>query len=223
MKRYFITGTGTDIGKTFATCALTWQLRKKGLQVQALKPIASGVDDNALSTSDAGQLLRAMEKPLSEINTICPWRYRAALSPDMAAKQEGIKYSFDELIAFCNAPAQADVQLIEGVGGVMSPITTQHTVLNWMQKLAIPVILVAGTYVGSISHILSAVKALDSAAVTLHGLIINESQGSAASMLDTAETLANHLPHKIPVRLLSRLDSNADLWKDTGNHLEGLI
>lgn len=223
MKRYFIAGTGTDIGKTFVTCALTWQLRQKGLQVQALKPIASGVDENALAHSDAEQLLAAMGKPLSDINTICPWRYRAPLSPDMAAKQEGVKYSFEELIAFCNAPSQSNIQLIEGVGGVMSPVTAKHTVLDWMQVLALPVILVTGSYVGSISHTLSAIKALDSAVIKPHAIIINETPGSAASLQDTQDALTSHMPKKIPIHLLSRLDSRAEVWKDTATYLEGLI
>lgn len=218
MKRYFIAGTGTDIGKTFVTCALTWQLRQKGLQVQALKPIASGVDENALAASDAGQLLAAMEKPLRDINTICPFRYRAPLSPDMAAKQEGVKYTFDELVGFCNAHAQVDIQLIEGVGGVMTPVTAQHTVLDWMQVLALPVILVTGSYVGSISHTLSAL-----AVIKPHAIIINETPGSAASLQDTQDALTSHMPKKIPIHLLSRLDSRAEVWKDTATYLEGLI
>lgn len=218
MKRYFITATGTDIGKTFVTAALTWQLRQKGLNVQALKPIASGVDEKALATSDAGQLLAALEKPLSDINTICPWRYRAPLSPDMAAKQEGIKYTFDELVAFCNTSAQADIQLIEGVGGVMSPVTAQHTVFDWINALALPVILVAGSYVGSISHTLSAL-----AVIKPHAIIINETCGSVATLLDTKDALERHIQQKIPIRLLSRLDSKAEIWKDAANHLEGLI
>ncbi len=223
MKRYFITATGTDIGKTFVTCALTWQLRQKGLQVQALKPIASGVDEHALATSDAGQLLQAMEKPVTDIGSICPWRYRAALSPDMAAKREGTRHTFDDLVAFCNKRATGDVQLIEGAGGVMSPVTAQHTVLDWMAALALPVILVTGSYVGSISHTLSAIKALDSSGLKLHSLIVNETAGSTASPQDTKDTLNSHMQKKIPIRLLSRLDSGGDLWKDAANHLEGLI
>lgn len=223
MKRYFITATGTDIGKTFITAAIIWQLRQKGLHVHALKPVASGVDKNALTESDAGKLLAAMQRPLTDIDTICPWRYSAPLSPDMATKLEGTKYSFDELLGFCNAPVQADVQLIEGVGGVMSPITAEHTVLDWMQALAIPIILVAGSYVGSVSHTLSAIVALESAGLKPHTIIINESAESAASLQDTKDSLEKHMRNKIPIRLLSRLDSKQEIWKYTENFLEGLI
>jgi dethiobiotin synthetase len=151
--KFFITATGTDIGKTLVTAALTWQLRAKGVTVKALKPIASGFDMASAEHSDAGQLLAAQGLPLADIDTISPWRFAAPLSPDMAAQHEGKSLSFDEVIRFCTAPIAENVLLIEGVGGVMTPITPKHTVLDWMEKLNIPVIVVTGSYVGAQPHI----------------------------------------------------------------------
>jgi len=222
MKRYFITATGTDSGKTFLTCALTWQLRLRGLRVQALKPVASGVTQD-LQSSDAGQLLAAQEMPISSINQICPWRFCAPLSPDMAARKEGVLFSFDDLITFCNTPSDADIQLVEGVGGVMSPITDKHTLLDWMEALSIPTILVAGSYVGSISHTLSALQALHSRGLNVHCIILNESINSAANLLETAESLKAHMQQKVSVHTLQRLDSTPEVWKNAPNLSEGLL
>jgi dethiobiotin synthetase len=205
MKRYFVTAIGTDIGKTFVTCALTWQLRKQAKRVTALKPIASGVasgkDDSSLQASDAGQLLAAQERPITDINTICPWQFIAPVSPDIAAIRENKPINFDDVIAFCNAPTEADIQLIEGVGGVMSPITSQKNVLDWMEELAIPVIL------------LTAINALQSRNINLHCVIINESEGSAATLNETVDSLKSQLKQKISLHMLHRLEYKPDLWK----------
>ena len=93
----FITGTGTDIGKTWLCCALLRHWRAAGLRPAALKPVLSGFDPDAPQASDAGQLLAALEQPLDErtLEAIAPWRYAAALSPDMAAALEiwGLRYN----------------------------------------------------------------------------------------------------------------------------------
>jgi dCTP deaminase len=98
----FITGTGTDIGKTWLCCALLRHWRAAGLRPAALKPVLSGFDPDAPQASDAGQLLAALDQPLDErtLEAIAPWRYAAALSPDMAAAQERRQVPFDALVAF---------------------------------------------------------------------------------------------------------------------------
>ena len=90
MSRVFITASGTEIGKTFVTCALIHQLRSAGHRVAALKPVASGFDDDAIEDTDTGALLAALECPLdsSHIESISPWRFTEPLSPDMAAARE---------------------------------------------------------------------------------------------------------------------------------------
>jgi dethiobiotin synthetase len=87
----FVSGTGTDIGKTFVTAALIHELRRRGRAVDALKPVVSGFDPAQLAASDPGVFLAALGRAptAAALDRIAPWRYSAPLSPDMAARREG--------------------------------------------------------------------------------------------------------------------------------------
>ncbi|CAN0209857.1 unnamed protein product, partial [Phaeothamnion confervicola] len=120
MSAYFVTSTGTDIGKTFVTAGLIRYLRNAGQPVNALKPIVSGYDSSVVETSDPAVLLKALGRQVSadEIATMAPWRFRAPLSPDMAAAREGRSVEFDRLVDFSRAAVKATTGMlfIEGVG-----------------------------------------------------------------------------------------------------------
>src|SRR5512147_1621245 len=103
----FVTATGTDVGKTYVTCALIRGAKRAGLAVTAYKPVISGFSDAQARTSDTGQILEALERSCdrSAIDEISPWRFAAALSAEMAAEREGRIVPFDEVAAFCRARA----------------------------------------------------------------------------------------------------------------------
>ena len=207
MKRFFITSSGTGVGKTYVTALLAKQLRARGLNVAALKPVISGYDA-ADAGSDTALLMAASGEQY--IERVSPWRFAAPLSPDMAAKREGKEIPFDALVAFCKK-AEADIVLTEGVGGVMVPLNNTHTVRDWMETLAWPVILVGGTYLGAISHTLSAVEALRARGILLHALVLSESDESPVLPTETAATLARFLPEGLPIMLVPRHGERLDI------------
>ncbi len=223
MTRYFITATGTDIGKTFITAALTWQWRQQGKNVRALKPIISGYDEQHPEPSDSAQLLAAQGLTLGDIDTISPWRFAAPLSPDMAAAAEQRTLAPEALYDFCNKPNEADITLIEGVGGVMSPITQTLTVLDWMEQLNLPVILVTGSYVGTISHTLTALLALQSRSLHVARIFVSETTASAASLTQTCQSLRHHIGNSIDIFPVHRLNSQPDIWKHADTLTKGLL
>ena len=214
MSRYFITATGTEIGKTFVTAALAHRLHTTGRSLRVLKPVASGYDPGDPSGSDTAILQRAAGLPPDAIDLVSPWRFRAPLSPDMAAAREGRGIDFEALIRFCETGLQspAEAVLIEGVGGLMVPLDGQHTVLDWMQRLAIPAIVVAGTYLGTISHTLTAMRVLESAGVSVHALVLDETAGSSVLMTDTAAVLERFLPRTRILPLPYR--AGTDAWRN---------
>src|SRR6185437_8998899 len=126
-----------------------------------------------------------------EVDRISPWRFAAPLSPDMAAAAEGKSVDFAALLADSRAriAAKPDVLLIEGVGGIMVPLDDRRTVLDWMEALALPVLLVAGSYLGTISHTLSAVDVLTRRGLKIAALVISESEGSTVGLDVTIATL----------------------------------
>jgi len=194
MSAYFITATGTDIGKTFVARGLIRALREAGREVAALKPVVSGFDPAEAAGSDSGLLLAALGRPVTSgtIATISPWRFAAPLAPDMAAAREGRTLDMRELIRFCHAAIAAEpgVLLIEGAGGLMSPVSAEHIMLDWIAALGLPVILVAGSYLGTISHTLTALDVLARRSLKVVAVMVSETAGSPVRLDETRDTLA---------------------------------
>lgn len=191
MTTLFVTATGTDVGKTFVTAKLVSELRAARRSVLALKPVVSGFDAANAEASDTGMLLDALGLPATPANvdTVSPWRFMAPLSPDMAAARERRAIPFAELVEFCRAPRAADVVLIEGIGGVMVPLDDEHTVLDWIAALGAPVLLVAGSYLGTLSHTLTAVAALRTRGVEPVALIVSESERQPVPLEEAAAAI----------------------------------
>jgi len=207
MSRYFITSTGTEIGKTLVTAALCNQLQKSGRQVRALKPLISGYVQGDAG-SDSAVLLAALGQEQSEANiaAISPWRFAAALAPSMAAKLEGRSIALDEVVAFCQAQKD-EVLLAEGAGGIMAPINEQHTMLDWMVALSWPVVLVAGSYLGSISHTLTALEVLRARGLIVQAVVLSETAQSSVTLAQTAAELARFVPAGVPIIKIPRIDA----------------
>jgi dethiobiotin synthetase len=193
MSAYFVTSTGTDIGKTFVTAGLIRYLREAGQAVQALKPVVSGYDSSVVETSDPAVLLRALGRQVSadEIASVAPWRFRAPLSPDLAAAREGRSLDFDALIAFSRKAIDGTTGMlfIEGIGGIMVPLDAQRTVLDWMAALDIPVILVVGGYLGAISHTLTARDVLAQRHLKIAAIVVSESERDTVELDDTVASI----------------------------------
>jgi len=213
MTTIFVTSSGTGIGKTLVTLQLIAELKALGKPVQALKPVASGFDAARPDDSDTGALLRALElEPnAANLDAVSPWRFAAPLSPDMAAARERRAVPFDALVAHCRAAARRGaVTLIEGIGGVMVPLDREHTVLDWIAALEAPALLVVGSYLGTLSHSLTAAAALRERGVTIAGVVVSESEEQPVPAAETAATLARFvapvavrvLPRSAPVPLL---------------------
>jgi dethiobiotin synthetase len=191
----FITGTGTDVGKTFVAAGLIRYFRGLGQPVAALKPLVSGFDPAAPSGSDPAILIEALGREVNpeELKRISPWRFRAPLSPDMAARAENKAIDLQAVVAFCRAEiAGSDgALLIEGIGGIMVPLDGRHTVLDLMSLLNLPLILVAGSYLGTLSHVLSAQDVILRHALDLRAIVVSETEAAPAPLEATLATLAN--------------------------------
>jgi len=190
----FITATGTDVGKTFVAASLIRHLRQMGRMVDAIKPIVSGFDPKQAAASDCAILLNALGLPVTaeEIDRISPWRFRAPLSPDLAARREQRSIDVDNVIAFCQSAIEQrrDILLIEGAGGIMVPLDENRTILDVMMALRLPLILVAGSYLGTISHTLTALDSLYRRDMNVLAIIVSETPGSTVPLDDTVAAIA---------------------------------
>jgi dethiobiotin synthetase len=202
----FITATGTGIGKTLVTTALCHQLRQQGKKITALKPVISGMD---ASDNDCTHILKSNGIIPSEaaLKTISLYRYRAPISPDMAAAREGNPIDLQSLIDFSLAASRQPLTttIVEGIGGIMTPLNTQHTVLDWMTALNWPTILVTGSYLGSLSHTLMAIETLRHQPIALRAIIVSESLEQPVPLDDTIATLKKFTPAYIPIVKIPRI------------------
>jgi len=209
MSAQFITGTGTDIGKTWLACALLRYWRAEGRCVAAFKPVLSGFDPAHPEVSDAGALLAALGREASpaELEAVAPWRFAAPLSPDMAAKREGREIDFSRLLAFTRRSVaesgEGTATLFEAVGGAMAPLDGTHTVRDWIAGSGLPCILVTGSYLGSLSHALTALEALAGASTVVTAIAVNETPGSPVPFDATLSSLSRHAPG-IPLMGIAR-------------------
>lgn len=187
----FISGTGTDIGKTYYFCSLLKRLVKQKISVRALKPILSGIDKNNIYNSDTGRILESLKLPLTMENFIkvTPWYFVEAVSPHIAAREEGKVIKYDDVLDFCQPDKKCEFQFIEGAGGLMSPITQDQTNLDLIKDLNIPVILISGNYLGAISHLQTAIECLNYYNIPIEKIILNESIFPAIGLTELKEMI----------------------------------
>ena len=207
MTAWFVTSSGTEIGKTLVVSALVRALRRRAVPVHAVKPVITGFTAETAGRSDTARILDALDLAMTgeAVANVSPWRFAAPLSPDMAAGREGRTLEVDEIVAFCRGAAAADtVLLVEGIGGVMVPLNDDATVLDLMAALGYPAVLVVGSYLGALSHSLTAASALLGRGVDLAAIVVSETAQSEVKLAETADVLGRFLA-PAPVIALPRL------------------
>ncbi|MAA58931.1 MAG: dethiobiotin synthase [Pseudomonadales bacterium] len=196
-KRFFVTGTDTDAGKTFVTVLMLEALKQKGLSTLALKPLAAGCEqvDGELRNDDALKLQAAMTValPYQQINPIA---LKSAIAPHLAAEEEGRTLSVDRLAGLIRGALMtpADVTLVEGAGGWLVPLNHRETLGNLVKELELPVILVVGVRLGCLNHALLTARAVAAAGLPLAGWVANGIDPEAAKVQENINTLKSMLP-----------------------------
>ena len=183
------------------------------MKVAAFKPVISGFDKQEIAGSDTGEILAALGEALTDeaVAKISPWRFAAPLAPNMAARTEGRTLDCDALFAFTRKAlqAEADVTLIEGVGGVMVPLDDEKTVLDWIVVADAPVVLVVGDYLGTISHTLTAFEVLRARSLELAAIVVSEGEGGSVAFADTLAEIAARVTPVPLIGLRRGADSEA--------------
>lgn len=172
----FMTGTDTDVGKTWVGVRLLQALQKAGIRTAPRKPVESGWPQTPASTADtdAQQLLTAANDPELTLDQVCPNRFREPLSPPRAAQLEGVQLVIQTLAQQCQQHVADDAFLyVEGAGGFYSPLAHDGLNADLAGALNLPIILVSEDRVGCINQILLNVEAIQSRQLTLAGIILN--------------------------------------------------
>lgn len=195
-KRYFVTGTDTEVGKTVASCALLQAAALRGYRTVGYKPVASGSEmtTDGLRNGDAQALQRNSTLSLA-YQDINPYTFAEPTSPHIISADEGrpilATVMSDGLRAL---EAQADWVLVEGAGGWFTPLSTTLTFADWVQAEQLPVILVVGVKLGCINHAMLTAQAVQQAGLTLAGWVANDVTPTGKRHQEYMATLSRVLP-----------------------------
>lgn len=181
MKNYFITATGTDVGKTIITAGFLRYLRNTGVNAISMKPAQTGAEqiDGHWTAPDLQVHWDAagLSFPPEEQKVMAPYLYEPACSPHLAGRMAKRYADIDHIVECAKKlEAQYDCVLAEGAGGLYAPITETETMLDLMKALGYPVFLVAHRGLGTINHTLLSIEAIRNAGLTLEGVILNETE-----------------------------------------------
>jgi dethiobiotin synthetase len=191
---YFITGTDTDVGKTWTSVALMLALQQQGKRVIGMKPVAAGCEiasDGQLLNADA-LLLQAHSSIAVDYALINPYAYLLPISPHLAGADNPVQL---DVIANCFQQLQSlsDVVLVEGAGGWYSPINNNQANSDIAHALALPVILVVGIKLGCINHACLSYQAIVNAGLECVGWVAACNQANLLNTQDTIDSVQSRL------------------------------
>lgn len=189
---WFVTGTDTEVGKTFSCCALLHALRKHGVQAVGMKPVAAGVDAQGRNEDvEALMAASAVAAPRALVN---PYLFQAAIAPHIAAAEQGCRIELAPILsAFHDLCSRAEAVLVEGVGGFCVPLGPDTDTVDLARALGLPVILVVGMRLGCINHALLSQQAIAASGLTLAGWIANRVDPDMAHFEDNLAALQARL------------------------------
>ncbi len=178
MQGVFVTGTDTGVGKTLITGGLARVFYRAGKTVGVFKPFETGCAGRSSGplARDAA-FLKTMSGSSQDIDGICPYAFEHPLAPLVAARLEKRSIDMDRVIeTFRSAADSCDFMLVEGVGGLLVPVTEQHTIADLAGLLELPLVIAARLGLGTINHTLLTVTEARRADLPVRGIVFNQQQ-----------------------------------------------
>ena len=220
MRGIFVTGTDTDVGKTYVATLLAAQLVKNGIKVIPKKPIESGCQkkNGGLIPADASALKHAAAYG-GDLSDVCAYRFKAALSPVRAAHLESQKITIEQLDQACKYTEDGFV-LVEGAGGFYSPLAADGLNADLAEALQLPVLLVANDRLGCINQILLTAEAIAKRGLKLAAVVLNTKDQQNNLDMNNADDLREYIDS--PIYSLAHAQNNDDVIEDLGNYLQTL-
>ncbi len=174
LKSFFITGTDTDVGKTYITAGLAVSLRKIGIDVGVMKPFAAGTAQKKGFKSKDVEILSKAAQITDPESLLNPQFFPIPASPYTAWKNLKIKPKTSLILSsFKKLSKQHEMILVEGMGGVMTPVLKDYYITNLIKDMKIPTIIVTRSKVGTVNHTIMTVKMCEKYKIPIKGIIIN--------------------------------------------------
>jgi len=186
LESLFITGTDTDVGKTYVTAGLAVTLRKMGIDVGIMKPFAAGTSQKKGFKSEDVEILARAAQVSDPENLMNPQFFKMAASPYTAAQKLKVKVNVRGVLSsFKKLSKLHQMVLVEGMGGIMTPITKNYFVANMIKEMNLPAVIVTRTKIGTVNHTVMTCKMCEKFKIRIKGIIINnfDSDGYDVSIL----------------------------------------
>ena len=174
MNSIFVTGSDTDVGKTFVTAGLAVTLRKMGIDVGIMKPFAAGSPQKKGFKSEDVEILSKAAQVSDSENLMNPQFFKMAASPYTASKDLKVKVRVDLVLSnFKKLSKLHSMLLVEGMGGIMTPILKNYFVSDLIKEMRLPVVIVTRTKIGTVNHTIMTCKMCEKYKIPIKGIIIN--------------------------------------------------
>lgn len=183
-KAFFITGTDTGVGKTFVAAGIARALKALGRDVGVMKPVETGcpAENGALRALDALRLKEASGS-IDPIDVINPFRFPHPLSPNLASRLEGAVIDLEVIRGcFSKLSASHEILLVEGAGGLLTPLTDDKTMADLAAALDLPLIIVAVSRLGAVNQTLLAIECAMKRGLAVKGIILNNATAPDGDM-----------------------------------------
>jgi dethiobiotin synthetase len=206
----FVTGTGTEVGKTLVAAAIAHTRAAAGERVAVFKPAVSGLDREG---EPDHQLLRRAAVSAQTDDEVAPYRYRPPVSPHLAAEMEGERIDPERLLAAAREAASgADFLVCEGVGGFLVPLAADYLVRDFARELGLPVVVAAAPGLGTINHTLLTLEAVRGAGLEPAAVVLTPWPASPSPVEESNRETISGLG-EVRVETLAPLDpQHAEAW-----------
>jgi len=192
LKSLFISGTDTDVGKTYVTAGLAVTLRRMGIDVGIMKPFAAGIAQKKGFKSEDVEILANSAQVNDSEKLLNPQFFPISASPYTAWKNLKIKPQINSVLSsFKSLSKIHSMILVEGMGGIMTPILKNYFVTNLIKDMKIPTILVTRTKVGTVNHTIMTVKMCEKYKIPIKGIIINDFDSDGYKTKELTRDLKN--------------------------------
>jgi dethiobiotin synthetase len=202
LRGLFVTGTDTGVGKTWVAAAIARALCQQGRAVRVVKPVATGAAWTGQRWLSDDTRLLAEAAAETDLEAVTPWTLAAPAAPPVAARLAGVGLVLEDIVAAVRrrGGGREVGVIVEGVGGLLCPLTEEATVADLVGQLGLPVVVVARRSLGTLNHTLLTVEVARGRGLDVRGVVVNETVPPAGV---AEETNVEELRHRLAVPLLA--------------------
>ena len=213
MKSFFVTGTDTDVGKTCVSAAIAKHLRDGDIDVGVMKPFASGYKESADSISEDVEILMKFSGVTDPIDLVNPYYFEIPTSPYDACKQLNLEIDISKVIkSYKQLASTHDVVIVEGIGGIMTPISKNYFVSDLISDLQLSSIIVTGSKIGTVNHLLLTYQHARQKKLNLMGFIVNQNVPDGYDLFNLKRQIFGLTGHKVFGTIPYRESFNIELY-----------